>query len=168
MPPSRILLIRHGEKPGDPGSDKVADGTGLSVRGQIRAAALSVSIPAAYPNVNFLFATAASAKSNRPVLTITPLAKSLGLKISAKHADKDYAALAQHLLTHDKYAGKLVLVCWHHGKLPKLANALGVTPPVDPWPSEAFARIWQIDFPSTSAPTVVNLPQALLIGDSPK
>lgn len=166
MPPTRIILIRHGEKPGDPNSDKVADGTGLSLRGQIRAAALSVSIPAAYPNVNFLFATAASAKSNRPVLTITPLSQALHLKISAKHGDKDYAALADHLLTHDKYAGKVVLVCWHHGKLPKLAKALGVTPPVDPWPAGVFDRIWQIDFPSAGVPTVVNLPQQLLIGDS--
>jgi len=34
-----ILLVRHGEKPGDPGSDNKSDGPGLSPAGQARAQA---------------------------------------------------------------------------------------------------------------------------------
>ena len=33
--------------------------------------------------------------------------------------------LAAELLTNPRYASKTVLVCWHHGKIPRLAKALG-------------------------------------------
>ena len=163
--PSQILIIRHGEKPGDPGVDAATDGMDLSMKGGERAAALAVFIPASFPKPDFLFATQISAHSNRPVETITPLSVALKLPINSKHPDDDYPAVANHLLSEQKYAGKNVLICWHHGKIPKLAAALGVPNPPTPWPADVFDRVWQITFANGGA-TLKNLPQALLFGDA--
>ena len=167
--PSTVLIIRHGEKPGTPDTDDPGDGVDLSTQGYERAAALSVYVPATFGAPDFLFATQASKHSNRPVETITPLAKALGLPIDDKYADDDYAKVAEDVLTHSKYAGKRVLICWHHGKIPKLAEALGGVAPVTHWPDSVFDRVWRIDYPAGGATTglpVQNIPQQLLYGDS--
>lgn len=163
--PARIVIIRHAEKPGDDAVDNDSDGPGLSPKGVERANALAVTLPRQYPHIDYIIATRPSRQSNRPVLTVTPLAQKLNMPIDSTYRDKDYPALANALLTDSKYAGKTVLVCWHHGKIPQLAEALGVTPPQSPWPSETFDRIWQIDFTNGTA-TVENLPENALPGDS--
>jgi hypothetical protein len=98
------------------------------------------------------------------VETITPLSAALGLPISHEIDDKDFATLAKELLG-GKYAGKVVLVCWHHGSLPGFAKALGATPPYDPWPDAQFDRVWRIDYVGGKA-TLTDLPQGLMAGDS--
>lgn len=166
--PKYVIIIRHGEKPGDPATDDEADGTDLSTRGYERAGALAPYVPATFGAPDFLFATQASKHSNRPVETITPLAQALKLDIDAKHADDDYQKVADDILGNAKYAGKQVLICWHHGKIPQLAAALGATPPESPWPGDVFDRVWLIEYPggnATGAQTS-NLPQKLLYGDS--
>jgi hypothetical protein len=116
------------------------------------------------PRPDFLFATHVSAKSNRPEETITPLSQALGLPISMEVVDKDFAVLAKELLS-GKYAGKVVLVAWHHGSLPGFARALGAVPPYDPWPETQFDRVWRIDFVGGKS-ELRDLPQGLLPGDS--
>jgi len=150
--PKLVFIIRHGEKPGDPAVDNDADGPSLSTRGHERAAALAINIPATLPKPDFLLATQQSKHSNRPVETITPLAKALGLEINSKHGDDDYAIVANDILHHPKYAGKNVFICWHHGKIPKLAEALGVSNPINPWPGNVFDRVWKIDYSKGSQP----------------
>jgi hypothetical protein len=120
--------------------------------------------PFARPDV--VFATRQGKISNRPVETITPLAAALGLPINAGHEDKDFTGLANHVLTHEKFEDKVVLICWHHEKLPQLARALGVpSPSPDPWPDPVFDRIWRVDYVNGST-AFTNLPQRLLFGDS--
>ena len=116
------------------------------------------------PRPEFLFATHVSKNSNRPVETITPLSEALKLPISHEIADKDFAALVTELLS-GKYAGKVVLVAWHHGTIPMLARALGAAPPYDPWPDTQFDRVWRIDYRDGKA-TLTDLPQGLMAGDS--
>jgi hypothetical protein len=167
--PSTVLIIRHGEKPGDPSTDSDSDSIDLSTRGYERAAALAVYVPATFGKPDFLFATQASKHSNRPVETITPLAQALHLSIDEKHADADYATVAQDVLTHPKYAGKLVLICWHHGKIPELSAALGGVPPTSHWQGTVFDRVWRIDYPAGGVVTglkVQDIPQQLLFGDT--
>src|SRR5215469_12180260 len=72
----------------------------------------------------FIFVTKESKGSNRPVETITPLSAALNLIYDDKHSDSDYAKVATDILTHSQYAGKVVLVCWRHGNIPALAEAL--------------------------------------------
>ena len=161
-PPATILLIRHAEKLTDGRLD-------LSPIGFERAKEIPLLFGGPgerhkLPRPDFLFATRVSKHSDRPVETITPLSEALKLPISSEVDDGDFAALAKDLLS-GKYAGKVVLVAWHHGSLPQFARALGAVPPYDPWPETQFDRVWRIDYAGGKV-TLVDLPQELLPGDS--
>lgn len=206
--PKLVMIIRHGEKPGDPATDDDNSSPDLSIRGSARAAALpslftpdpagngpsgpqlscAVSDSASsqfsgtyqndksqMPAPRFLApqhieATKASTNSNRPVETITPTAQALNLKIHADYKDKDFAEAKDKIMT--KYAGDIVLVCWHHGDIPALALAFGVPQAqVDKalggsakWPGDVFDWIWLIDWQSGTANLTPGF-QQLLYGD---
>jgi hypothetical protein len=164
QPPATILLIRHAEKLTDGRED--LSPVGFERAGLIPRLFGGKEAPAPHnlPRPDFLFATHVSKHSNRPVETIKPLSQVLGLPISSEVDDKDYATLAGELLS-GKYAGKVVLVAWHHGSLPGFARALGATPPYDPWPETQFDRVWRIDYGSGKA-ALRDLPQELMPGDS--
>jgi hypothetical protein len=160
--PATILIIRHAEKLTDGRID-------LSPVGFERAKLmpelfLPVGVRPDLPMPQVLFATRVSAHSNRPVQTVTPLAAALHLPINDSFSNEDYAGLATELLS-GKYAGKVVLVAWHHGRIPQLATALGATPPYMPWPDQQFDRIWRIDFVDGKA-TLRDLPSGIMPGDS--
>jgi hypothetical protein len=160
--PATILLIRHAEKLTDGRID-------LSPTGFERARLLpKVFSPAAtrpdLPIPEVLFATHLSEHSNRPVQTVTPLAAALHLPIDDSFKNEDYPALAAALLS-GKYAGKVVLVVWHHGKIPQLASALGATPPYAPWPDTQYDRNWRIDYTNGKA-ALQDLPYVLMPEDS--
>ena len=162
QPPATILLIRHAEKLTDGRID-------LSPTGFERAKLLpklflkDTSRPG-LPRPQVLFATHISEHSNRPMQTVTPLAAALHLPIDDSFKNEEYPELAAALLS-GKYAGKVVLVVWHHGKIPQLATALGATPPYNPWPDTQFDRIWRIDYANGKA-TLQDLPYAIMPGDS--
>jgi hypothetical protein len=162
QPPATILLIRHAEKLTDGRED-------LSPVGFERAKVIPLlfdgaAAPHNLPKPDFLFATHQSKHSNRPVETITPLSEALKMPIGHDVEDKDFAVLAKELLS-GKYAGKVVLVAWHHGSIPGFAKALGAVPPYDPWPEMQFDRVWRIDYRDGKV-MLTDLPQGLLAGDS--
>jgi hypothetical protein len=165
--PRCVVLLRHAEKPGDAAVDLEQDGPHLSPHGRARAAALAFHLPETLGRPDVLFAAATSKHSNRPLETITPLAERLGLAVHAKDPDHDFAALAAKILGDEQMSGKLVVVCWHHGKLPQLAAALGVVNPPNPWPPAVFDRFWRIDFGGDGV-RFTDLPHQLLFGDSEK
>jgi hypothetical protein len=163
QPPAIIMLIRHGEKP--------TEGKDLSPVGFERAKVIpqlfggaGAAPPHNLPRPEFLFATHESKNSNREVETIAPLSGALKMPISSEIADKDFPTLAKELLS-GKYAGKVVLVCWHHGSLPEFAEALGAKPPYTKWPDTQFDRVWRIDYRDGKA-VLTDLPQGLMPGDS--
>ena len=162
--PSTLLILRHAEKPGNPSTDLEADGIHLSTQGEIRAAALAVYLTANFPKLDFLFASKQSRRSNRSIETITPLSQTTSLDIDSRFADSDYARLAEILLTDSRYANKIVLICWHHTRIPDLASVLGV-PHSPSWPARIFDRIWMVDY-KDGKPALHNNPQMLLYGDS--
>ncbi len=157
--PRQILIIRHAEKPGD-NTD-----IHLNARGRARAEALVQLFPVQFDTPEFIFAAKASPHSNRPVETITPLAAALHLKINDSFANEAYQDLARELLGQPLYAGRVILVCWHHGKIPALAAALGIPEPPSPWPDSQFDHVWRIDYINGS-PKLTDVPQHLLAGDS--
>jgi broad specificity phosphatase PhoE len=110
-----------------------------------------------------VFATADSAHSSRPRQTVTPLAAALGLSINADYSNrtKHIADLAALLWTAP-YAGKTILICWHHGTLPALAAALKGTGATKWW-GTVFDRIWIIAYPQGMA--IAQVGQQLLFGD---
>jgi hypothetical protein len=158
--PATILLIRHGEKP--------ETGIHLSPAGVERAKAIPQLFgglaPHNLPKPDFLFATKAGKNSDREVDTLLPLSEAMKMPIGHEVADKEFATLATELLS-GKYAGKVVLVCWHHGSLPEFATALGAALPYDKWPDTQFDRIWRIDYVNGKA-MLTDLPEGLLPGDS--
>ncbi len=154
--PVTIMLIRHAEDIGVTGID-------LSPQGYRRAEALPGLFSSRLPKPDVIIATHASKASNRPVETVEPLSRQLGLPIDDRFGDKDYRALAHALLTDARYAGKVVLVCWHHGKIPNLAKAIGVTG-APRWPDSQFDRVWVID-PRREHPSVNDVHQRLLRND---
>jgi hypothetical protein len=142
---SNVLLVRHAEKP--------VRGRGLAPMGEARAQAYATYFPRlpihgldAEPQAqyHYLFAAADTHSSHRPRLTLEPLHAATGLPILQPYADKEFAGLADHLLDSEKYAGKNIVICWHHGEILQLANALlgTETPPSDwpspPWPGDVF------------------------------
>jgi hypothetical protein len=177
--PAQVLIIRHAEKPEDD------EGPHLSSRGAARAAALPALFvvpptfptrPARFRAPDFIIATRASTNSNRPVETVTPLAKALGdVSIHDKHRDDDFQAMVDDLFGNAKYNGKTVLICWHHGKVPKLTqavlaratNADKVREQVpEKWGPEVFDRVWQITFDDQGKAKFADRPQQLLFKDS--
>jgi hypothetical protein len=192
--PSYVMIVRHGEKLGDSSSDKDGGpnlsmrgsaraaalpqlfapettpyGCALSIakNQSFTGGYVGVTVQGAAPRFMtpaFLFATEESKSSNRPVETITPLSAALNLTYDDKHADDDYAKVASDILTNSKYAGAVVLVCWHHGNIPNLATALGVAKP-PAWPGTVFDRVWVISYSGGKA-SLANDAQMLLYGDS--
>jgi hypothetical protein len=158
--PKLVFLIRHGEKTGK------KNDTHLNARGEERANALPGLFPAVFPAPDFIFATKATANSNRPVETVMPLAKALGLTVQAAFANDEALLLARELLASGRYAGKTLLICWHKGKIPALATALGVAGKLPEWTEQHYDRIWRLHYPPCGNVVFANLPQRLLPGDA--
>jgi phosphohistidine phosphatase SixA len=157
--PSAVYVIRHAEKPDS------ADDPNLSSKGYERAKALAGVIPQHFCTPDFIFATAPSKHSVRPLETVRPLAEVLKMKILDPYADADYAKLAHDLLTDPRYSGKTILVCWHHGAIPNLAKALGAKDAPDKWNPDVFDRVWLLKFADGKV-QFLNLPQKAMPGDS--
>jgi hypothetical protein len=163
--PKAIYLMRHAEKP-------IADkDPNLAPQGFKRAQALP-SLFVAMPGrttmppllrPDFIFATAPSKNSNRPIETITPLAQLLHERIDADY--QDIEALAKQVLG-GKYAGKVVVICWHHGEIPRVAKALGVEDVPKKWDPDVFDQIWKIEYVDGHAQMSV-VHEHLLPGDAP-
>lgn len=154
MAPKLIVILRHAEKP-----DRSAPH--LAIRGKMRAEGLRHLLPRLV-SPDFVFASTSTKNSKRPYQTIRPAAKAFGLKVNTGFADREAKRLAKALRKR-KYEGKTVLICWHHGQMPKLIRALGFRPPYDKWPPDLFDRIIALH---PRGDRLQNLPQRLLFGDS--
>lgn len=150
MTPNKILIMRHGEKP------EIAGDINLAPAGVARANQLVDYVPATFGRPQFLFATQQSRDSNRPVQTLEPLSQGIGVAIDSSFTDHQDRDLAAELLGNPKYDRALVLICWHHEKIPKLAFALGAargTVP-DPWDDDVYNLVLVLDFTAAGGPSV--------------
>lgn len=137
-----ILLMRHAEKPDDDGDPN------LSQAGYIRADKLADYIPSHFHrNPDYLFATADSDSSARPRETLEPLSQKTHVPIDSSIDNKDYKDLAKEL-DDPKYDGKFMVIAWHHGKIPQLAEKLGAPAGSypDEWPGKTFDEIIELDY----------------------
>ena len=140
-----VLIIRHAEKPDT--------GGGLSKKGMERADAYAkffsdYKISAQPLHLSAIFSTADSAESQRPRVTVQPLASSLRIPIDSQFKRNGTAGLADELRSN--YDGKQVLVCWHHGGIPDVLRSLGADPkeflPDGEWPDGVFNWVLQLRF----------------------
>ena len=152
MTNTRILLMRHAEKSGDPMDPH------LSPEGYARAAKLAEYIAVTFGVPQFLYATSISKHSVRPIETIEPMSLKIGVQIDATYADQDYGALAAKLLSPPSFADatNLIVICWHHGNIPSMARALGAKSGdyPDPWDAQVFNQILALTYSGDGAPQV--------------
>lgn len=164
--PAMVFIIRHAEKPMD---DKDPNLTPLGFKRAQALPSLFLPTPGSstlprLPRPNFLFASEVSKHSNRPIETITPLSQAIRVRINHDFSDLDFNALAKEVLS-GKYAGKVVLICWHHGEIPHLAQAFGVADAPHKWNETVFDQIWMLEWVDGKV-QFSTLPEHLLSGDS--
>jgi hypothetical protein len=175
MAPSRILFIRHAEKPHEPpceNDDGVKkngekDKESLTARGWQRAGALArffASQSSLRPGVIFASGIGDGSASHRPRQTVTPLAELIGLGIEDGHLKDDVKALMKDVISR---TGS-VLVSWEHHMIPKLVGALPDAPAVPAkWPDDRFDMVWVLEAAGDGW-KFSQVPQMLLAGDRDK
>ena len=180
MSTTKIMIIRHAEKPSKDGSivgisDKGnPDPEELTVRGWQRAGALvrffapasnQFSHPAlAKPDVIFASRVAPHSKSFRAQHTVSVLAAFLGIDLNLSHAKGEEDALVTDALSQSG----TVLIAWEHEAIPGIVGGLVRANRSIPqnWPDDRFDIVWIVN--PSSASDFTQVPQMLLPGDSPK
>ena len=150
--PAAIILLRHAEKPED------SRDVHLSEAGIKRSEELVSFITAdtamrrlGLPVAIFATKTAKDGNGQRTQETVAPLSRRLGVPVQAPFRTKDYAALAKLIFNDAAYAGKTILICWNHEKIPQLAEALGVRPEPPKWEGKVYDRVYVISYPDGKA-----------------
>lgn len=179
MPPPKIMIIRHAEKPlsGKPyglRENGTIDKESLTTRGWQRAGALArffapVSGELSAPALSTPTLIAASrvnkkggGASRRPKQTVTPLAELLGLKIDLHYSKGREAAIMKKMLTKDG----VVLIAWEHEHIPALVARMPDAPAVpQQWPGDRFDLVWIFEPRSEGGWTFDQVPQRVLAGD---
>jgi hypothetical protein len=179
----KIMLIRHGEKPGEPPPPFGVDETGqedqeeLAVRGWQRAGAIAclfaewtaASRPPGLTTPRTIYASAVvhhGGRSLRPQRTVKPLAAVLEIAVDTQFALGDEPNLA----VAAQQTPNSVLIAWHHEAIPTLANAILGSDTMCPqhWPEERFDVVWVFDrAPGQVGWQFSQVPQMLLAGDRP-
>lgn len=152
--PATIILFRHAEKPANKTDPN------LSTIGETRADRLASYIPATFGKPDFIIAAAVSKGSARPYQTVVPLSRATGVAIDATIRDAHFQKLAERLTRNRQYDGKLVVICWHHGEIPQLMEALGAPAGSYPsqWKKKVFNLILKLEFgDDTGRPVVTQI-----------
>jgi hypothetical protein len=114
-----------------------------------------------------IFATepTTGSESKRPLHTVTLLAQWLNIPIDSTIAEGS----EQDLVDKASAANGVVLIAWHHEKIPAIANLIlqNQSAP-QKWPGDRFDVVWIFSRATANAPwTFSQAPQLLLSGDSP-
>jgi hypothetical protein len=175
-----IMIIRHGEKPGDtPGRGIAASGRpdkhSLTPRGWSRARSLTTLFtadPAAdtahLPAPGAIYAAGATGggTGQRTRETVGPLSSRLNVPVNTVYGKGQESALVRTAIAQAE-RGKPVLICWQHGEIPAIASKLKVVGQQPPryWPDSRYDVVWKF----TETPdgwTFSQVPQLVLAGDS--
>lgn len=183
MPASKIMIVRHAEKPTDPGVAPEIDGVSASgqqdleelvVRGWQRSGGLVrlfaprdghfVDPHLATPGTIFASGVAHHSKSLRPQHTVLELTNVLGLRLNTQFVKDDYAAMVDAAVA----TNGSVLIAWEHQDIPAIGNRITGNSTTVPqtWPGDRFDIVWVFDRQSTGW-AFSQVPQLLLSHDSP-
>lgn len=179
MAPSRIMFIRHAEKP-ENGAGAVGvtpkgeeSHEALVVRGWMRAGALvrffcprpgdsdhGVSTP--HTVFACKFADGHSG-SERPIETVKPLVHLLeaAVQFVTDHFPDAHRDVADDIMTRHG----VVLVAWEHHAIRKIIAHIPGAPAVPEWPDPRFDLVWILDH-GAGGWSFHQVPQLLLAGDS--
>jgi hypothetical protein len=166
--PAQIVIIRHAEKP--------ATGNEVTQQGCERAFSLpdffqsnKIVNQFGLPVAVFAAQPASDDSSIRPIQTISPTAKALGVKVQDPATNLDYETIKSAINSNAAYDGKTVLIAWEHKAIPGLAEAFGVTltQATKKWPGTVFDEAWVIDFSKSGETSLQIIPEQALPGDNP-
>ncbi len=177
MPPAKIMIIRHGEKPADGNPDPGLDPDGafdprsLTAKGWQRAKALAGYFcdPSAQhiARPDYIFAAKPNEESQRPLQTVTPLANRLwppagvSAAFDASHDQDEFSGLVADVMAKTG----TVLISWEHKRIPLIVEHLPNPPSVPPkWKGARFDLVWVLDA-SADGWTFHMVDQHLLPGD---
>lgn len=163
--PTRVMIIRHAEKPTDPTDPH------LSPVGYQRAEALKniftlhpeYAVPRP-PDKLFAAGYIPGESSLRSFETLVPLAAHLNLNISERWTSNESYKFGNELFYNREYDKAVILIAWKHSEIPQLARGLRA-PCKSTWNFNTFDRVWLIDF-SDGQITCKDVPQSVLPGDS--
>ncbi|MFK4445511.1 hypothetical protein ABH944_005518 [Caballeronia udeis] len=177
---SKIMVIRHGEKPQGKlppygvTTEGVQNTESLLVAGWTRAGALAVlfapsrgplqSPELAMPQYVFASADEEGRKSERPVETVSIVAQKLDITTDSTYKVGDEIQLVAAAEACDG----VVLVGWEHKHIPLIANAIlgNETTAPQSWPGDRFDMVWVFDLDAASGQySFSQVPQLLLAGD---
>jgi len=139
-----ILIIRHAEKPDE--------GYGLSGDGEAQAKGYvnyfkNFTVDGQPLKLDYLFAAGDSKKNHCPRLTIEPLGEALGIAIDSRFKDRQFQELVDEI--HARPHGN-ILICWHHGEIPQLIQALGADSsqlfPKAKWPGSVYHLVIELRY----------------------
>lgn len=159
MAPTKIMIIRHGEKPEPDASDKGvapsgggSDPANLTAKGWKRAEKLvSFFVDADAPGIatpTVIFACKPTPDSRRPQETILPLVKALWDDASRpRHFNTDIDRDDfTDLATEVKASKGVCLICWEHHRIPDIAARFPHIPASSgKWPGCRFDVVWVFD-----------------------
>jgi hypothetical protein len=181
---AKIMIIRHAEKPTDPGVSPEFDGVSangqldpeeLIVRGWQRSGGLIrlfaprdghfVDPHLATPQTIFASGIGQHSNSLRPQHTVLELATLLGLQLKTQFLKDDVADMVPAAVA----TSGVVLIAWEHQDIPAIANQIlgNRTTVPQQWPGERFDIVWVFDRQG-SGWSFSQVPQLLLSGDSPE
>jgi hypothetical protein len=180
MAATKIMIIRHAERPPDDGSANGVTLAGaqapeeLIVRGWQRAGALvRLFAPAgghfadphlATPDMIFASKVAHHSPSLRPQHTVESLADFLHKSLVPKHAKGEEEALVADAIA----ANGTVLIAWEHEAIPDICNLISRDKTTCPQKCHGsrYDLVWVLDRSHSSAAwTFAQVPQMLLPGD---
>lgn len=180
MPASKIMLVRHGEKPEGKDAGVSAEGKQddkeLIVRGWQRSGGLVrlfaprngtfVDPHLAQPKTVFASGIGKHSDSLRPQHTVLETATVLGLTLQTKYLKGDEADLAKAAVA----AAGPVLIGWEHEAIPAIVNAIVGNDTTCPqkWNGSRFDLVWVLDAKAGGGWNFAQVPQLLLSGDSDK
>jgi hypothetical protein len=178
---SKIMLVRHGEKPDKGQSIHGVDSKGehdrneLSTRGWQRSGALvrffnpsdgKFDHPAlATPNFIFAANPSGHVKSERALNTVRALADSLRLQVALKYDRGEEKKLVEDVLSRKG----VVLIAWEHKEILQITSLILGSMKGFPqhWPGSRFDLVWIIDEQQGGKGwKFTQVPQRLLPGDS--
>ncbi|SGY39247.1 BQ5605_C003g02182 [Microbotryum silenes-dioicae] len=136
--PNKILLIRHGEKPGH-------NKEGLSEKGRRRAQCLRKVFGRRSPhNIGLIIAQSynlSTGARKRPYATVVALAEDLRLPVITDCNRNDPDCVVNLVQQFAKYSRRDVLICWKHSFLLDLAKAFGSQARLE-YPDKRFDIVW--------------------------
>ena len=143
----KVVIIRHGEKPGESSTKQADGGDNLSCQGQNRALQLPAVLIKKMGKPDYTYVPALNLDKNtahsRMFQTVTPFAVKYNLSINSKYQADDFAGAANSVLKKNG----TVLIVWSHSEMADLAGALGVNNPPK-WSGADFDSMWIVTYAS--------------------